>query len=379
MKNDMIKLAYGSGGREMGELISLIRKNIPYKGDWECTDEDSAVLNYTKQHGDCENTPPSASSGQALTPHCLRRQVKRGTVKCELTRKNLPLPPSSKEGETHFPKLVFTTDAFVVSPIFFKGGNIGDLAFNGTVNDLLMQGAKPLGISLALVIEEGFLLADLEKILKSIGNVSKEIKVPIATGDTKVVSRGAIDKIMITTAGVGMAEKIISDRGLRLGNKIIASGTLGDHGAALLAHRFGYKTKLASDTKSLLREMSIVGKYLTSAKDPTRGGMAAVLNEMAEKSKVKIILDEDKIPISKETVSICKLLGIDKYSLASEGRFIAGAEEKDVNNVIKILKKFNKDSCVIGKVEKGSGVFIKNFMGDKKLELPTGVLVPRIC
>ncbi len=355
----MIKLAHGSGGREMGELISLIRKNIPYKGDWECTDEDSAVLKYAN----------------------------RREWESELMRKNFGIlrPPGARAQNDAFfsggkgENLVFTTDAFVVSPIFFKGGNIGDLAFNGTVNDLLMQGAKPLGISLALVIEEGFLLADLEKILKSIGKISKNIKVPIATGDTKVVPKGAIDKIMITTAGVGMAENIISDRGLKPGNKIIASGSLGDHGAALLAGRFNYKTSLKSDTKPLLREMEEVKKYLTSAKDPTRGGIASVLNEMAEKSKVRIILDEDKIPISKETSSICKLLGIDKYSLASEGRFVAGAEEKNLNKVIKILKKFNKNSCAIGIVEKGDGVFIKNSRGEKKLELPTGVLVPRIC
>lgn len=315
----------------MGQLIDLIRKHISFKGQWQATDEDSAVYEY---------------------PRGLGR------------------------------KLVFTTDAFVVDPIFFKGGNIGDLAFNGTLNDLLVQGAKPLGISLAVVLEEGFLLADFEKILKTIGGVSRKMNVPIATGDTKVVPKGAIDKIMLTTAGIGVADKILSDRGLKPGDKIIASGDLGSHGAALLAHRFKYKAKLQSDTKPLISELFAVKEYLTSAKDPTRGGIAAVLNEMAEKSKVKIILDEKKIPVKKETCAISNLLGIDKYSLASEGRFVAGVKSKNVHKALAILEKFNKDACIIGEVngmKSGRGVFIKGLTGEKKLNVPEGILIPRIC
>lgn len=382
MQDNFIKLAHGSGGREMGELISFIRKCIPYKGNWKHTDEDSAVLEYANRrecvHPRCETMARQESElTQNDTPlvhsQTAGRPFKRGTNKS--TRKNLPIDSSSKEGEN----LIFTTDAFVVSPIFFSGGNIGDLAFNGTVNDLLMQGAHPLGISLALVIEEGLFLTELGEILKSIGKISRDIKVPIATGDTKVVPKGALDKIMITTAGVGMTDNIISDRGLRSGDKIIASGTLGDHGASLLASRFNYKTSLKSDTKPLIKEMALVGKYLTAAKDPTRGGIAAVMNELAEKSEVKIILDEDKVPIRKETAAISRLLGIDKHALASEGRFVAGVSAENAGKVIRELNKFNKSAIVIGDVKKGRGVFLKNDLREKKLEPPEGILVPRIC
>lgn len=363
MQNNTIKLAHGSGGREMGELIKFIRKHISFTGNWECTDEDSAVLNYANQR-ECE----SACAGRR-----------------ESTQKNIPLTPqlndcpvgraSSKEGGF----IAFTTDAFVIDPIFFPGGNIGDLAFNGTLNDLLMQGAEPLGISLAIVLEEGLPFPDFEKILKSIGECSKATKVPIATGDTKVVPRGAIDKIMITTSGVGIVEKILTDKGLSPGDKIIASGTLGDHGAALLAGRFNYRTNLKSDTKPLLEELRAVKNYLTAAKDPTRGGMASVLNEMAEKSRVKIVLDEEKIPVKKETAAIARLLGMGKYALASEGRFIAGVRANDAELVLENLKKFDKNAIIMGEAINGGGVYIKNKLREKKLDTPEGILVPRIC
>ncbi|MFH0856951.1 MAG: hydrogenase expression/formation protein HypE [bacterium] len=371
MQDKFIKLAHGSGGREMGELISFIRKHISYKGNWKYTDEDSAALEYTNQRR-WESEYTRKNSG---IPARTTDVVQSGGLRPPGAWAQNDAHINVREGKY----IVFTTDAFVVDPIFFTGGNIGDLAFNGTLNDLLMQGAKPLGISLALVIEEGFSIVDLEKILKSIGAISRNIKIPIATGDTKVVPKGAIDKIMITTSGVGLAEKIISDRGLKPGDKIIASGTLGDHGAALLAERFNYKTSLRSDTKPLIKEMSIVRKYLTAAKDPTRGGIASVMNELAEKSKVKIILDEDKIPISKETSAICRLLGISKYALASEGGFVAGVNAENAQKVIRELNKFNKSAIIMGEVKKGRGVYIKNNFGEKRLEYPEGVLAPRIC
>jgi len=359
MDNDIIKLAHGSGGSEMGELIGTIRKNVPYKGDWQCTDEDSAVLRIPPFIPPIQAGPsPPCKGGEKIESVCLAKG------ESEFARKN---------------RLAFTTDAFVVSPIFFSGGNIGDLAFNGTINDLLVEGARPLGISLSIVVEEGFLMDNFEKILKTIGDTSKEINVPVATGDTKVVTKGAIDKIMITTAGVGILERIISDGGLEEGDMIISSGDLGSHGASLLANRFNYKTRLQSDTKSVINEVGAVRNYLTSAKDPTRGGIASVLNEMANKSRVKIVLNEDDIPIKKETASIGKLLGINKYSLASEGRFVAGVKKENTENVIKILKGFNENSCVMGRVEGGEGVFIKNVFGEKRLDIPEGIIVPRIC
>ncbi len=333
-----VTLADGGGGREMGELIKFVRRQIPYIGKWKNTGDDAAVLGL---------------------------------------KYKIPLNPPFPKGENQ--KLVFTTDAFVVSPIFFPGGNIGDLAFNGTLNDLLMQGAKPLGISLSMVIEDGFLMTDLQKILRAIGCLSEQTKVPVATGDTKVVEKGAIDKIMITTSGVGMTRKIIPDGGLCAGDKIIASGTLGDHGGVLLAKRFNYVSNVKSDTKPLLAELVAVGQCLTAAKDPTRGGLAAVANEMAEKSGVKIVLEKNKIPIKKETIAICRLLGLSEYSIASEGRFVAGILAKDAEKVLRILRRFNSDAAIIGEVSKGKGVFIQNELGEKKLDVPQGNLVPRIC
>lgn len=350
----------------MGELVEFIRGCIPFTGDWECTDEDSAILRYAKQRK-CE------SEFARSKPHEIAKNQKN----------NFPAgivpSPLEGEGQGEVYALAFTTDAFVVDPIFFPGGNIGDLAFNGTLNDLLMQGADPLGISLALFLEEGFLFSDLEKILKSIGKLSEKTKVPIATGDTKVVPKGAIDKIMIATSGVGIVKNILSDKNLEPGDKIIASGTLGDHGASLLANRFKYKTNLKSDTKPLLDEMISVKNHLTAAKDPTRGGMAAVLNEMAKKSRVKIVLEEEKIPIKKTASAISKLLGINKYALASEGRFVAGVSQKHVKEAINELKKFDKSAIIMGEVVDGEGVYIKNKLGEKKLDTPEGILIPRIC
>ncbi|MFH1792390.1 MAG: hydrogenase expression/formation protein HypE [Patescibacteria group bacterium] len=335
MKNKKtINLADGGGGREMGELIKFVRQQIPFVGRWKNTGDDAAVLDV----------------GWGLDSRL------RGND-----------------------RLVFTTDAFVVSPIFFLGGNIGDLAFNGTLNDLLMQGAKPLGISLSVVLEDGFLMADLQKILRTIGRLSEQTKVPIATGDTKVVEKGAVDKIMITTSGVGLTGRVLSDSGLKIGDKIIVSGTLGDHGGVLLAKRFNYVSKVKSDTKPLVEEMRAVGKYLVAAKDPTRGGLAAVMNEMAEKSGVKIVLEKNKIPIKKETVSICRLLGLSEYSIASEGRFVAGVRPDDAVKVLWILRRFNAGAAIVGEVQKGKNVFIKNELGEKKLDIPQGNLVPRIC
>jgi hydrogenase expression/formation protein HypE len=276
--------------------------------------------------------------------------------------------------------LVFTTDAFIVDPLFFPGGDIGKIALSGTINDLAVMGARPMGISLSLVIEEGFPEEDLLKIIKSINDISRETKVPIVTGDTKVTEKGKIDKIEITTSGVGLADKVISNGGAKAGDVVISSGDLGEHTAAILASRFNYRTRIKSDSQPLIKEIQSVAKYLTACKDPTRGGSAAVLNEIAEKSRVKIILDEKILPFKKEVVAISELLGIDKFSFASEGRFVAAVSSRDADKVIKILRKYNSEAKIIGTVERGSGVWLKTAIGSiKKIETPRGKLVPRIC
>jgi hydrogenase expression/formation protein HypE len=331
-KNELIQLDHGGGGQKSWELIKSFREILKYKGQWKNTDDDGAVLDL------------------ACLPH---RQAG---------------------------KLVMTSDSFIVDPVFFNGGDVGKIAMCGTINDLSVMGAKPLGISLAIVIEEGFPMEDLKKIITSINEVSKKVKVPIVTGDTKVINKGKLDKIEITTAGIGLAENLIENKGLKPGDKIIASGSLGDHGVAILAHRFDYKTNLKSDCQPIFSEIQSVKKYLTSAKDPTRGGLAANIIEMAQKGKVRIILDEEKIPFKKETLAISNLLGIDQYILPSEGRFIAAVKKESADKAIKILKKFNKDACVIGEVSGGKGVFIKTNLGIlKSLNMPEGKLIPRIC
>lgn len=335
MENN-ITIEMGAGGEKSNELISQIRKNFKASGKWKNTADDAAVYD--------------------LDTNAINR------------------------ASTRHKNLVFTTDAFIIDPLFFPGGNIGKIAMCGTINDLAVMGAKPIGIALSLVIEEGFPKKDLEKISRSIGKVSKETGVPIVTGDTKVTEKGKLDKIEITTSGIGLAGKIISNSGAKVGDFVISSGDLGEHAAALLASRFNYKTKIKSDSKPLINEIQAISEYLTSCKDPTRGGAAEVLNEIAEKSKVKIILEENSLPFKKETVAISELLGIDKFAFPSEGRFVGTAPKKYAPKVIKILKKFNKEARIIGFVERGRGVYLKTELGSLKLiEMPRGRLIPRIC
>jgi hydrogenase expression/formation protein HypE len=328
-----IELEHGGGGYKSWKLIKQIRSILNFKKEWKYLEDDGAVYDIRNR----------------------KKILKYG-------------------------KLVFTTDGFIVDPIFFPGGDIGKIAVCGTINDLAVMGAKPLGISLSIIVEEGFPMSDFKKILKSINKISKEAKVPIVSGDTKVSERGKIDKIAIVTAGIGIAERIIPNNGAKPGDFIITSGDLGEHGVAILATRFNYKTKIKSDSKPLNKEIEKVGRYLNACKDPTRGGLAANLVEMAEKSKVKIILEEEKLPYKKETVAIAEFLGIDILSLPSEGRFIASVSPQNVNKVLKILKKFNPEAKIIGRVEKGRGVFLKTRLSSlRRIEMPRGKLIPRIC
>lgn len=342
-KNNSISLDIGAGGKASWEFFKDLRQILKFTGRWRNIGDDAAVFDLSKL----------------------------------LTETRSPL----KKAESRSPlKLVMTTDAFIVEPLFFPGGDIGKIAICGTINDLSVMGAKPLGISLSMVIEEGFPKEDLLRIITSIQNVSKASGVPVVTGDTKVTQKGKIDKIEITTAGIGIASKIIQNNGVKPGDRIIVSGDLGEHSAALLAKRFNYKTKIVSDSKPLNKELERVGKYLHSCKDPTRGGIASNIVEMAEKSKVKIVLDEKQMPYKKEVIAISELLGIDVFSFPSEGRFIAAVPYKDELRVLKILKKFNKKAKTIGEVQKGRGVYLRTTLGSiRPIEMPRGKLIPRIC
>ncbi|MEM3401691.1 MAG: hydrogenase expression/formation protein HypE, partial [Candidatus Hadarchaeales archaeon] len=212
-------------------------------------------------------------------------------------------------------QVVFTTDAHTVKPIFFPGGDIGKLSVCGTVNDLAVMGARPLAISSAVVVEEGFLVEDFRKICRSMATVCSEIGLPLVTGDFKVMEKGALDSIVITTTGLGLAKEVKTDSMLKPGQKIILTGTIGDHGATLLAVRHGFdiEKELCSDVAPIWEtiEAAMQAGEVSAMKDPTRGGFAGALNEMASKSDVGIVVWEDRIPILEPVSALCETLGID--------------------------------------------------------------------
>jgi len=274
--------------------------------------------------------------------------------------------------------LVFTTDSFVVDPIFFPGGNIGDLAICGTLNDLAVMGAKPLGISLAMVIEEGFPEKDLLKIMATVRKISADTKVPVVTGDTKVMEKGRVDKIILTTAGIGIADDVLNKK-LNIGDKIIISGGLGEHAVALLSKRFDYETEVVSDTKPLIKELLDVGNLIKTAKDATRGGISSVLNEISSRAGLGMLLIEERITAKREVGTLCNMLGIDIYTLASEGVFVCVCSKKNAGEVETRLRKYNKDAIVIGEMTDGDKVAVQTRFGKRIVPKPTGRVVPRIC
>ena len=286
-------------------------------------------------------------------------------------------------------KLAFTTDSYVIKPLFFNGGDIGKLSICGTVNDLAMTGAIPKFISVGLILEEGFEINDLKKILQSMRNTADEANVQIATGDTKVVSKGQCDGIFINTAGIGlvMTDTNIDPRSVKLGMKIIISGTIGDHAASILANRHDLTLDLKSDCaplSGLVEEVLKIAPDIPVLRDPTRGGVAAVLNEIAEASNIGIIIEEELLPIRDDVRGVCDILGFDPLELANEGKFIAFVPEDKVNDVIDVMHKniYGKNAAVIGEVVDTSHgqVGLKTSIGSIRLvDMPLGAIVPRIC
>ena len=288
-------------------------------------------------------------------------------------------------------KLAFTTDSHVVSPIFFPGGDIGKLAVCGTVNDLAMSGAKPLYLSLAFIIEEGLLQDELDKIVNSIQKATKEAEVEIVTGDTKVVNRGSADKLFINTAGVGIIPQgvNISGSNARPGDKVILSGTIGEHGIAVLSQRQGlsFSTQLESDLAplgSLVADMLAVSHNIHCLRDPTRGGLATILNELAEQSKVSIRINEEKIPVREEVLAACEMLGLDPLYIANEGKLVAIVPALDATKVLKAMRgnHYGKSAAVIGEVraENPGRVVMKTSLGTSRIiDMLVGDPLPRIC
>ncbi|MBW1607257.1 MAG: hydrogenase expression/formation protein HypE [Deltaproteobacteria bacterium] len=288
-------------------------------------------------------------------------------------------------------RLAFSTDTFVVDPIFFPGGNIGDLAVNGTVNDLAMCGAEPLYLSVGLIIEEGFSMADLKKILKGMGRASEKAGVKVVTGDTKVVPKGAVDKIFVNTSGIGKIPHgvDISSRNARAGDKIILSGTMGDHGVAVLTQREGmtFDSSLKSDTAPLnhmVAGMLSVCQDIHVLRDPTRGGVGTALNEIAGKSGVGVKIYEEKIPLKDAVAGICELLGFDPLYIANEGKLIAFVNPRHAEKVLAAIKEdeLGKDACIIGEVisDHPGRVIMKTRIGGIRIvDMLTGAQLPRIC
>ena len=285
-------------------------------------------------------------------------------------------------------EIVVTTDAHTVTPLFFPGGDIGRLSVCGTVNDISVMGAKPVALASAFVIEEGFDSKDLEKIVKSMDDAAKESGVSIIAGDTKVMEKGAIDKIVITTTGVGIADEVVQDAGLKAGDKIILTGTVGDHGIALMSFRegFGFETTLESDIAPLwgMIEKALKVGGISAMKDPTRGGLAAALNEWAKKNNLGILVHETRIPLKKEVVAASEMLGLDPYQVANEGKAIIAVSADRADEVLKIIKssELGKDAQIIGEVTKDrpGKVVLETIVGGKRImEPPVGDPVPRVC
>ncbi|MFA6009149.1 MAG: hydrogenase expression/formation protein HypE [Desulfobacteraceae bacterium] len=287
-------------------------------------------------------------------------------------------------------RLAFTTDSYVVDPIFFPGGSIGDLAVNGTVNDLSMCGAVPLYLSCALIMEEGFPLADLDRILRDMATAAARANVQIVTGDTKVVARGAADKIFITTSGIGAINGSPFDmRGIEPGDKIIVSGTMADHGIAILTQRENMmvSANIESDTAPLNDLVALMMGSQAAIKllrDPTRGGLATILNEIATNSGMSIRVDEMQIPVKKDVIAMCALLGIDPLYVANEGKLVAVVAGKDADALVKEMRnhELGLNASVIGEVVEPdlSAVTMRTRIGgDRIIPMLTGEQLPRIC
>jgi len=340
MKHDKVLLGHGSGGRMMRELIEGLFLQTLTGGYARLGSEDSAVL-------------------------------------------ELP------EGFTG--RIAITTDSFVVNPIFFPGGNIGDLAVYGTVNDLAMSGAKPLYLTAGFIVEEGLPLTELAEVVRSMKRAADEAGVSIVAGDTKVVERGKADRLFINTSGVGVVRDglDISSSAIKPGDKIIVSGTIGDHGMAVMSKREGleFGSDILSDSaplNSLVDAMLAVCPEIHAMRDPTRGGVASTLNEFAHESGVCIMVDERELPVTDAVRGACDILGLDPLYVANEGKLIAAVPPGCVYDVLEAMKdnRYGRDAVVIGEVmaEPAGKVLMRTLIGGTRIvDMLAGEQLPRIC
>lgn len=337
LANGRVDLSHGSGGRAMAQLIADIFHGA-FDNDWLRQGNDQAAFD----------------------------------------------PPSGR--------MVMSTDGYVVSPLFFPGGDIGSLAVHGTINDIAMAGARPLHLSASFIIEEGFALADLDRIAQSMGRASREAEVPIVTGDTKVVERGKADGVFITTSGVGIVPAGLDLSGdcVRPGDVVILSGTLGDHGIAVMSKRqnLEFETQILSDSAALhglvTDIVAAAGPWLRAMRDPTRGGLAATLNELAHQSGVGFRLEENAIPVKPEVAAACELLGLDPLYVANEGKLIAIVAPEGGAAALAAMQShpLGREAAIIGEAMADERRFVQMvtaFGGGRIVDWLSGEQLPRIC
>ncbi|WFU51989.1 hydrogenase expression/formation protein HypE [Sinorhizobium terangae] len=289
-------------------------------------------------------------------------------------------------------RMVMSTDGYVVSPLFFPGGNIGSLAVHGTINDIAMAAARPLYLSASFIIEEGFPLADLERIAESMGSASRGAGVPIITGDTKVVERGKADGVFISTSGVGVVPDGLDLRAdaARPGDAVILSGSIGDHGIAVMSKRenLEFDAAVVSDSAALNGLVAAMveagGRQIRLMRDPTRGGIAATLNEIASQSKVGFHIDEEAIPVKPEVTAACELLGLDPLNVANEGKLVAVAAPEGAKAILAAMRAhpLGREAAVVGHVVADDDCFVQmstSFGGGRIVDWLSGEQLPRIC
>ncbi len=285
--------------------------------------------------------------------------------------------------------LLFTTDSFVVKPLFFRGGDIGSLSVHGTVNDLSVSGAQPLALSMSLIVEEGLALDTLKRVVESAAEAAAACGVRIITGDTKVVARGEADELFVTTAGIGKRLVKLDPCGLREGDRVLVSGPIADHGIAVMSQREGidFETQVESDSAPVwpfVKALLGAGVDVRIMRDPTRGGLAACCVELADDSDVTIELDEAAIPVRPEVRGACEILGLDPLTVANEGKLVAFVPESDVDRALEAVRNvpLGDRAAVIGTVQARGPVAVTlrtRFGGQRIVEMPYGEELPRIC
>ncbi len=345
------------------------------------------------------------SLAQGAGGELMDQLIKENILRFFKTTGDVEVPLTALDDAAVVDDIVFSTDSHTVQPLIFPGGDIGSLAVCGTINDVAVVGGTPLALSAGFIIEEGFSLETFETIVRSMGRTAQKAGVPIVTGDTKVVEKGAIQQFMVNTSGIGrrspalernikevkrhrkFTSRWLLDSNLTAGDVLIVSGNLGEHGIALLSFRegYGFETRIHSDIAPVngLMEALLTEGGLVSAKDPTRGGLANTVNEFSEKSSVGILLDEDAIPIPKGVRSACDMLGIDPLEIGNEGKVVLGVVKEKAEEVLKVLRKhpLGKHAAIIGEAtHEVSEVVLQTAIGGKRiLRKPLGDPIPRIC